>query len=157
MATTRPPMYGPMLRQCSLLMSVWEGEVAFAALALNGADMAMMQRMTTVKFFMRGPYGATMQNPAISAGGRAVMGRAFRRAQVLLAGILFPAAVSHDRPREESPEGSSEVTRHVQEHQDALQLRAARDRIGDPRGIDPVRAEAERLRATFEGERTGVR
>ncbi len=38
-ATERPPMYGPMLRQLSLLMSCWAGVDAPAARAASGERM----------------------------------------------------------------------------------------------------------------------
>ena len=49
------------------------------------------------------------------------------------------------------------LNNHVPEHQDAAQLRAARDRGGDPRRGAPVRAQDQRRDEAVEGERGRLR
>ena len=46
---------------------------------------------------------------------------------------------------------------HVPQHPHPLQLRAAGDRRGDPRGLAPVRPQDQRLHQALAGERGGVR
>src|SRR5215472_6945636 len=52
-----------MLRHCILLMSVCDDDEAPAALADRGADKAIAQRMTAVKFFMPKTMDPSGQKP----------------------------------------------------------------------------------------------